>query len=1405
MEDLNSQNNSGKEKVLSSIQHVSKICESLKHHKKVNLFGPPGVGKTWMAKRVSERATRRKIVHLTLWVFMCKEYTKESLSKSIAQQLCLLPTTYEEWEDGDENKELKDNDDKVQDSETLIKEIKKKLEEKEKKKLEEKEKTKLEEKEILLILDDVHLDHKTEHDSNETKFWSLWNEMFPNENFKTLLISRLKREHEDISDAIEVEAFPKEESDALLIGKLDAQLRNKERILDLGKTLMEKSNGLPGTVIMIAKSLNYFGVDPSRMSILEKELEETSRKYSVNKLLCMKHDVLPISILKDLWWSGHHFFRDSASVHYNELITYWILEGYLGFGSMTSLYNKGHGIVMELMDYGILKGLEGDYVFMDKSLINVDDLYQYVDQNANLGLATVFTSDVDGFGRITHEDGMLKTPRTRTKRKNQEQKESSSKEVGQNLSTLLLDGTHFSEQVMMNFLKSEMELQVLALFNPTIKSLPESLDMMENLRVLVLRGCEFLQDVKLPLKALRVLEISGGGRSLRSIKSIFFKNMVNLQSIHLSGLEIRYLPQAFYNLLELRWLVIKDCQRLKKLESLSKLEHLLVVDLSGNIALDTVDKNFLKFKNLQSLNLSNTLVSTTPLLKNIESLTHLLCRGCKGLGRLRGLTSLTSLQTLDLSGSIEFEEFHDSSLQSLRSLKTLDLSETAIDRLPSNISNPRSLYLKSCPQLERLPCIESLVYLEVLDVSGSNLKEFEEGFFDRITCLRVLNLSKTNVVDLPSLSELFNLRELYLSRCLSLKSLPSLESATKLEILDASWCSALDDIGNQSFEGKTRLQKIDLSETKIESFPSLSNPSHLRQLLLKNCKALKNFELNVSLPNLEELNLSGVTLKPTGAEFVKDMSNIQILDLSNTSLEQIPSISKFTNLTRLSLAGCSCSDTELDLKPLSKLEVLNLSGSSIKRLRNLSGSHNLQKLLLQGCSIAESSEDEEFQDLLGSNPKIPDVMSELSHLDHIEFPNVNVDTSHEESSSKEANQDQWSICRLSEDDKAPIFTSGSQFLEILKENPLQEESHLCAIPYMVEGETGDRYLQRHELVFRDVYLQAYGFPQYKGNKSLQIRGFNHFPKGIENIISKVNMVFLIDNKFKGLPSEFDMVFLIDNKFKGLPSEFDVSKLKEVKGCWIDRCDETITIFTEKEGEENSNSEFFLQNLGISNNRSLESIYNGKPASGSFDSLKSLYLESCPKLSIVFQSSWLPKNLEFLQIKYCNKIVSLFNQSDQGILPSLKTLHLWELPELENIGLSFPELQTLKIWECPKVKQIERIFQSSDILETLWITGATSLKSLDGISGLRRLSTLIVESCPMLEYVASFLDFVKIIEIKSCEKLQILFTRLYYMPDLDTLYFEDLPMLKKIGVTFPSIVTLITYDCPNLNLKDTIVD
>ncbi|XP_071689659.1 putative disease resistance protein At4g19050 [Rutidosis leptorrhynchoides] len=1336
---------------LSSIQ--KDIYKALQDEevKTINIFGAAGAGKTRMAKRVSERCIRDKLFNFTIWAFMCRAYTENSLSVSIARQLCLYSADVE-WEVEDDDKEQK-NDNEVEKSDNLIEKIR----------------AKLKGNKVLIILDDFLAEKENE---NENKFREILKNILPDPNFKTVLVSRVKRDDKSFDVKFEVQALSKEPSNSLLIEKLNPE--KKSKILeDPGKKLIEKINpNLPGHIIILAKALNCLG-SFEESSILDKELEEASEKYSVSKLLCTKHDVLPIGVLKDLWWRGPHFFRDSGSVHYSELITYWILEGFLGFGSMTNLYKKGHAIVIELMECGVLKRQEDGYVFMDQSLIKIEDLYdQCVDENPSLGLATLFTSDAEGFGRITHEDGMLKTPSTR--------KRHLSNEVGgqDHLTTLLLDGTHFTEQEIFKFLESEKKLQVLALFNPTIKSL-KSFDM-NGLRVLVLRGCEYLQVLPdHPLKSLNVLEISGA-RSLKALRSVFFRNMSNLKSLHLSGLQITRLPLAFYDLQELQWLIIKDCPGLKKLESISKLKNLLVVDLSGNTALKTVDKNFLNFTKLQTLNLSQTSVSTTPLLRNIGSITHLLCHEGKELDRLRGLNLLTSLQTIDLSGSKKFEEFHDSSLQSLNSLRTLELSGTLIDRLPYNISKPRYLYLKNCLQLTQLSNIESFVKLEELDLSGStNLDKIQDGFFDQMTNLRILNLSETNVQRLPSLSNLSDLRELLLSRCKSLTHLPSLKSSSKLEIFDVLNCSDLEDLEDESFKLMTRLQKLDCSETKIKSLPSLSDPSNLRQLLLKNCKALTNLELNVSFLNLEELNLSGVSSFKR-AEFINDISTLRILDLSNTSIELLPSLTKLTNLTHISLADCKFIETELDLSLLSKLEVLDLSRTSIKRLLNLTNSKNLQKLLLKGCSNFENFTHE----MASECPKIPNDISELSHLDYLELPNLESDTKQ---------QDEWNVCELSDNGKPPVFHSGSQLLQFTKYGDQVGPYHLCAIPAKVDGQTGDRYLQRHDLVFRDLYLEASHFTKYKENKLLQIRGFNHFPNGIENIIREV-----------------DVVFLIDYKLKGLQPGFDPSILRNIKGLWIERCDEFITIFSEKEDSNNSSFELSIENFRVSNNLRLENIYNGNKSFMSFNCLKSLHLDNCPKLTTVF-TSWFPINLEDLQIKYCDKMTSL--SENGGELPNLQTLHLWEVPELENINILFPNIETLKIWECPKLKETNDQFEVGDRLKKLWICGASSLKSLctrnKGLQDSINLENLKLENCAMLEYVMSSsspLQRIHTIEITSCEKIRTLFTQNNdTITRLNTLRLKDLPVLKSIGTKFTSSENMHAFECPNLRLEGVIVD
>ncbi|KAD3337905.1 hypothetical protein E3N88_33426 [Mikania micrantha] len=1305
---------------------------------------------------------------------MSIKYTRESLSMSIARQLFIIHAN-EEWEAEDDTNEQESHHAEVPDTNKLIQIIHEKIKD----------------KNIVVILDDVG-DGKN-ITSNEKTFWSVWEEMLKkadqNLKIKTVLITRLKREDTDFSEknSFEVKPLNREASISLLKEKLDPRLQ--EKIHNIGNEFIKKLNSdLPaGTVIMIAKVLNYFCLDESGRLYLERELEEASENYRISKLLCKKHDVLPLGILKDLRWSGYHFYRDSGSLHYSELIGYWILEGYLGDGSMTKLYKKGHGVLMELIDCGVIKVQEGGYVFLDNSLIDVDDLYQDVDQNPSLGLATAIASENEGIGRLTYNDGMLKTIGTRKTKKDlsSSSSSSSSSKYGQDLLTLLLDRKYAIEREITELFASEHEkLQVFGLFNPTIKSLPKELEKMKGLRVLVLRGCEFLKEVKPTLESLEFLEISGA-RNLKKLYSSFFKDMSKLKSLHISGLPIKTLPQAIYNLPHIQWLIIKDCPFLKSLDSLSKLQKLIVVDLSGNKSLDNLDKNFLKFENLQSLNLSKTLVSTTPLLKDRRKLKHLLCKDCSCLVRLRGLSSLTSLQTIDLSGSENFEEFHDSSLESLQSLITLDLSETGIDHLPSNISKPSFLRLKKCLKLNRLSRIESFEKLEVLDLSGSkNLNDIDKNFFNGMKCVRVLNLSETNISHLPSLSDLSDLRELFLSHCHSLINLPSLESAEKLEILDASYCLALHDIESKSLKMMISLQKIDFSETKIESLPPLPGTCNLRQLLLKNCNDLKNLELKEPFPKLEELNLSGIkSLNPNGAEFVMDTISLRILDLSYTSIKQLPSLSKLTNLTHLSLAGCRFSSEPKLNCPDIKIEVLDLSQSSIESLPKFNYT-NIQKLKLKGCSMKEELDDK--------------VISTFTHLEYVEYPNNNVKCTPED-----MNQDEWNICELSDNEKSPIFLSAIP--------PKVSSYHACAVPVKVETETWDRYLQRHELVFKDVYLQTRRFSQYKKNKSLQLRGFSQFPKGITNIIEDINLVFLIDCKLNGFSSGFDS-----------------SKMKSLKGCWIERCNEMTSIFAEGD---NLWFDFPLIDLGICNNDHLERIYDRKEPFQSFDNLTSLYIDRCPELTTVFSSSWLPKKLQDFEIKFCDKISEFGGELPEslqtlkiwecpkikqlgGELPkSLQTLTIWECPEIKQLGGELPKsLQILTIWECPEIKQLEDKFEIPKGLKTLWISGATKLKNFvtkndESIS----LETLKVENCPLLEYLvynSSQMIQIQIIEIMSCEKMQNLCKDNNGKQDiwssLKKLRFVDLPKLEKTGYLLPSPLPedlLSTLECPNLQPID----
>lgn len=711
--------------------------------------------------------------------------------------------------------------------------------------------------------------------------------------------------------------------------------------------------------------------------MLKKSLEDASdgESYDIKWLLHTGYDLLPRSILIDFCWGGSHFFHDRG-IHYNELIAYWMMEGYLGrIDQINKAYKLAHHVLMELIECGMLKKMEADYVIMERPRMNLVDIIlegpmrkgdtlraSGFGGTANLGLMKVFGNiEWEGFGEITHVDGigMMKSCR--------------SGKDGQEVSTLLLDGYYLSGEDPHDFFQFRQLLKVLAIFNPTFTSLSH-LAMLKKLCVLVLRGCYFLHNIESGhFQNLNVLEISGAS-SVTTIPDDLFICNPRLQSLNLSGMGIDELPSSLYDLRELRWLILSECSRLKTLRSLENLRDLIVLDLFGATSLEYCEnKSFHMNSNLQILNLSQTKIEVLPRLADNTKLTHLLLSGCTKLDRLRKIQSLNKLQILDLSDS-SCTIFQDESLDGLNDFLTLDLS-------------------------------------------------------------------KTQVRTLPSISNLSNLRRLLLSGCLKLQDLPDLNLLKNLEVLDISGCAFLKTLQDNSFEQMSRLQILNLSETNISFLPKLANLSNLRHLLLEGCNSLKAIPGLEFLTQLEELNLRGIG-SLTGADFLKHMNCLKILDLSETLLEQLPSLSNLKELRQLSLRGCSSLTAVPDLEALTKLELLDLSGTAMTHMPNLKNLSHLRDLQLRDCSGLEEFQNLEMLDLAGTTffKELPYGISELTQLDHFVLPNVMNTKGVENGKPKDLGRSDWFVSGLKGEtsrdyNNSPVPLSHTQFVHLLEVNP----------------------------------------------------------------------------------------------------------------------------------------------------------------------------------------------------------------------------------------------------------------------------------------------------------------------------------------------------------------------------------
>ncbi|XP_059462644.1 putative disease resistance protein At4g19050 [Corylus avellana] len=1421
-----------------------RIVQLLKKEAKtlIVLTGAAGVGKTWIAKKISDRLISEGSSYMALWVFQnqqafskkdqtessSKETKPSPLHENIARQLSVL-STVEEWDDNISKEEEQDHEEKSLES------LKKKISEKIDKMRAATPKF------LLLILDGVP-DDTTSEVNILTELEALLdlNEKTP---YKVLITTR--RSKEPVKEASEIqskemeqqviEILPFSEEAGLTLFQESVTEKVKKMVVFKKRAgeIAKKSKGLPAAINIIAGAFNRIGELDSGILTLEGALEEAATceelapDHGVNPLLrCAYHMLLRSTdrALINCWWHSLHFFSKHGGVHFNELIAYWILEGYLDPVELVEkAYEKGHRILIELIDRHMLKIQDGNNVVAEGlTLLSVPDCGRDgYEGTSSLGLESVVFEDGgdwQGFGKITPAYGMMKTLCNPAK--------------WDKVSTLLIDGNRLRREGPADkfFYKIILKgLRILALLSPASKTLmpSSSWSTMGELRLLVLRGCDLLEkiDTIKELKSLTVLEISGATSLTKDVPDDFFKKMSKLRSLNLSAAQIKSLPSSISDLIELRWLILRGCSSLKTLPRLKKLTKLEVLDLSGAIKLETFEDVALKsLANLRRLDVSRTKISRLPILGKLENLTTLELRGCEHLARLPKLRGLPNLQALDLSGAVMLKEIQDESLQNKTSLKILHLSQTSIPLFPSNLAG--------------------LSHLELLDLSGAtNLVKLEDKTFEKLSCLRHLDLSKTKIENLPSLSNLDN-----------------------LQLLNLSGCSALTKIADQSFDHMTRLQRLQLSETKIEFLPSLSKHVNLRQLLLRSCTSLKQLPSLESQSKLEELDLSGAQLlKETNVDFLKNMNNLQLLNLSGTGLP-LPSLSNLTNLTQLSLRGCSLSESEPNFGVHKKLEVMDLSETQITSLPSLGNLTSLRELKLRGCSGLKELPDLnslihlEVLDLWGTGIKgFPYEISELTSLKHVGLPDMTgVEKIEWDRIKRLPEEVNWAECGILKHCKnGPcVSMSATQLSGILKEHPDQlanlDKFHLSvSAPLKEEGGARDIDWHRIDPSLRNIYLQKFSVPE-EGARFLEIVGFDRFPDGIEGAIVKAEYIALIRNKF--MKSLSDLAAGLKAANVGV---------KAMKGCILERCTEMETIFGVV--EEN------LETLRASNLPKLKSVVSsGNVQLGGFQNLKELYLDCCPVLEVVFLSSQQPENLEILKIKFCDKLKTLFNSEPQTEckLQKLRKLHLMELPVLTTIGVAesktasnVPELkQTVQLGGFQNLKELyldrcpalEVVFHSSqlpknlEILEIKWCdklktlfnsepqtecklqklrklhlmelpvlttigvaesktaSNVPELKQTVQLGGFQNLKELYLDRCPALEVVfhSSHLpENLEILEIKRCDKLKTLFhsdsPSEYKLQKLKKLHLVELPELTSIGPIPQRSVSIEVTKCPKI--------
>ncbi|WJX44705.1 hypothetical protein P8452_31652 [Trifolium repens] len=306
----------------------------------------------------------------------------------------------------------------------------------------------------------------------------------------------------------------------------------------------------------------------------------------------------------------------------------------------------------------------------------------------------------------------------------------------------------------------------------------------KNLEAIVLQPYPYNIDEIQAMSTLRAESLAQMNRlKLLMLCNLNFSGSLNFLSSELGYLcwdkyPFTCLPSSFEpdKLVEL----ILPCSNIRQLwEGTKSLHNLTYIDLSHSINL-MMTPNFLEIPNLEFLNLEGCikLVQIDPSIGILRRLSKLNLKNCTNLVSIpNNIFSLSSLKDLNLSGCPKLLSNLVSNRQrEIEHLEILDNKESITQYQSTSFTGPDDHSVSLL-----LPLWSHMSCLQYLDLSFCNLVQIPNAI-GWLHCLETLNLGGNNFVTLPSIKELFKLRELNLEHCKRLKYLSELPSKTVLPV-----------------------------------------------------------------------------------------------------------------------------------------------------------------------------------------------------------------------------------------------------------------------------------------------------------------------------------------------------------------------------------------------------------------------------------------------------------------------------------------------------------------------------------------------------------------------------------------------------------------------------------------------